>query len=101
MNGRQRANAALRTRPDREALFIAGYARNASVGSGHLSPGVAVITKPFPVEALATRVRKMIASGVLSRNIRQRSKGTKSHNNPVRSLGTMSGVRIELNPLRF
>ena len=61
MNGRQMADAARLTRPELKVLFITGYAENAAVGNGQLEPGMAVITKPFPVEALASRVREMLA----------------------------------------
>jgi len=61
MNGRQMADAARTGRPDLKVLFITGYAENAAIGNGQLEPGMAVITKPFPVEALATRVREMLA----------------------------------------
>jgi hypothetical protein len=43
-------------------LFITGYAENAVFGNGHLDPGQQMITKPFPVDALTTRIREMIAS---------------------------------------
>ena len=61
MNGRQMADAARLSRPDLKVLFITGYAENAAIGNGQLEPGMAVITKPFPVETLAARVREMIA----------------------------------------
>jgi CheY-like chemotaxis protein len=61
MNGRQMADAARRTRPGLKVLFITGYAENAAVGNGHLERGMAVMTKPFPIEALAARVQEMIA----------------------------------------
>ena len=36
-------------------LFITGYAENAVVGNGHLEPGMQVLTKPFAMDALASR----------------------------------------------
>ncbi|MBA9071709.1 DNA-binding response OmpR family regulator [Methylobacterium sp. RAS18] len=33
---------------------------NAAVGNGHLEPGMQVLTKPFAIESLATRIREMI-----------------------------------------
>jgi PAS domain S-box-containing protein len=60
MNGRQMADAARVTRPDLKVLFITGYADNAAVGNGHLAPGMAVLTKPFAVDALAVRIGEMI-----------------------------------------
>ena len=41
-------------------LFITGYAENAVVGNGHLDPGMAVLTKPFAMAALANKVREML-----------------------------------------
>jgi len=61
-NGRQVADAARATRPDLKVLFITGYAENAVVGNGHLEPGMQVITKPFAIATLATRVREIIES---------------------------------------
>ncbi|WP_375462110.1 PAS domain-containing protein [uncultured Enterovirga sp.] len=60
MNGRQMADAARLARPDLKVLFITGYAENSVLGNGHLAPGMAVLTKPFPVEAMASRIRQMI-----------------------------------------
>ncbi|MDP4022934.1 PAS domain-containing protein [Methylobacterium sp. NEAU 140] len=61
LDGRQMIEAARAVRPGLKTLFITGYAENATFGNGHLEPGMRMITKPFPVEALAARVRAMIA----------------------------------------
>ncbi|MGI4951576.1 MAG: PAS domain S-box protein [Janthinobacterium lividum] len=61
MNGRQMADAARVQRPDLKVLFITGYAETAVVGNGHLDPGMRVMTKPFAMEALASRIKEMIA----------------------------------------
>ncbi len=63
MNGRQMADAARVGRPDLKILFITGYAENAVVGNGHLDPGMHVMTKPFAMEALATRIKDLIVAG--------------------------------------
>ncbi|WP_412759711.1 PAS domain S-box protein [Methylorubrum subtropicum] len=60
MNGRQVADAGRLLRPGLRVLFITGYAENAVVGNGHLEPGMAVITKPFVMETLASRIKEMI-----------------------------------------
>ena len=60
INGRQLADAARITRPELKVLFITGYAENAIIGSGHLAPGMRVLTKPFLVETLANRIQEMI-----------------------------------------
>jgi PAS domain S-box-containing protein len=61
MNGRQLADAARVSRPDLKILFVTGYAENAVMGNGHLAPGMHVLTKPFNMDALATRIRDLIA----------------------------------------
>jgi CheY-like chemotaxis protein len=62
LNGRQMADAARETRPDLKILFITGYAENAVVGNGYLAPGMQIMTKPFVVEALASRVKDLMRS---------------------------------------
>jgi signal transduction histidine kinase/ActR/RegA family two-component response regulator len=62
MNGRQVADAARVVRPELNVLFITGYAENAVLSHGHLDPGMHVMTKPFNMEALATRLRELIES---------------------------------------
>jgi len=61
MNGRQVADAGRAVRPGLKVLFITGYAENAVVGNGHLDPGMHVLTKPFAIEALASRIKQLIA----------------------------------------
>jgi PAS domain S-box-containing protein len=62
MNGRQLADAARVGRPDLKVLFVTGYAENAVIGNGHLAPGMHVLTKPFNMDALATRIRELIGA---------------------------------------
>lgn len=61
LNGRQMADAARAIRPDLRVLFITGYAENALFTKGQIEPGMAVLTKPIAVDALAARIREMIA----------------------------------------
>ena len=61
MNGRQMVDAARTHRPDLRVLFITGFAENALLNNGQLEPGMAVLTKPFAVDALAARIRELIA----------------------------------------
>jgi hypothetical protein len=42
-------------------LFITGYAANAVVDPGHLEPGMQIMSKPFPMEALGKKIKDMIA----------------------------------------
>ncbi|MEO9130875.1 MAG: PAS domain-containing protein, partial [Sphingomonas sp.] len=60
MNGRQVADAARAARPELPVLFITGFAENAVVGDGPLEPGMELVTKPFSMEALGSRIREMI-----------------------------------------
>ena len=60
MNGRQVADAARVTRPKLKVLFVTGYAENAVLSHGHLDPGMHVMTKPFAMEALASRIKSLI-----------------------------------------
>ncbi len=60
LNGRQMADAAREQRPDLKVLFMTGYAENAAIANGFLEPGMALITKPFTMEVLATRIQNMI-----------------------------------------
>ncbi len=62
LNGRQLADAARRQRPKLKVLFMTGYAENATIANGFLEPGMQMITKPFPIEALATRIRDIIGT---------------------------------------
>jgi CheY-like chemotaxis protein len=63
MNGRQLVEAARQSRPDLKVLFITGYAENAVIGNGILEPGMHVLSKPFSLEHLASRIREIIAQG--------------------------------------
>ena len=60
MNGRQMADAARMVRPKLKVLFITGYAENAVLSHGHLEPGMHVLTKPFAMEVLASRIKELI-----------------------------------------
>jgi PAS domain S-box-containing protein len=60
MNGRQMADAGRAARPGLKVLFITGYAEAALLNNGQLEAGMAVLSKPFPLEVLAARVREMV-----------------------------------------
>ena len=70
MNGRQMADAGRVNRPDLKVLFITGYAENAVLGNGHLAPGMAVMTKPFAMDAMTDRIRSMIESDREAKRLR-------------------------------
>ncbi|AOH84422.1 histidine kinase [Sphingomonas panacis] len=62
MNGRQLAEVARAHRPDLPILFVTGYAENAAIRSGFLGTNMAMITKPFAIEALSAKIAEMVAS---------------------------------------
>ncbi len=61
MNGRQLADVARERRPGLKVLFLTGYAESAAVGKGHMEPGMEIMTKPFVLDVLATKVQGMIS----------------------------------------
>jgi CheY-like chemotaxis protein len=63
MNGKEMADEARKHRPDLKVLFITGYAENAAVTNGRLEPGMHVLSKPFPIDKLAARIRSIIEEG--------------------------------------
>jgi len=60
LNGRQVADAARVARPDLKVLFVTGYAENAVLNHGHIEHGMEVLTKPFAVDDLTTRIERMM-----------------------------------------
>jgi PAS domain S-box-containing protein len=62
MNGRQLADAARALRPEIKVLFITGYEENVVINQGQLDGGMQIMTKPFAMEALGSKVREMIHS---------------------------------------
>jgi len=59
MNGRQLADVARTLRPELKILFATGYAEGAQV-EGYLGENMEIITKPFNVDALASKIQEMI-----------------------------------------
>jgi DNA-binding response OmpR family regulator len=64
LNGRQLADAARATRPGLKVLFMTGYAETATRANGFLDTGMEMITKPFTLESIASRIRRIVAHGV-------------------------------------
>ena len=63
MSGRQLADRARGKRPNLKVLYTTGYTRNAIVHNGVLDPGANLLTKPFSIEELAAKVRKILDEG--------------------------------------
>jgi PAS domain S-box-containing protein len=62
MNGRQLADLLRERQPDLKVLLMTGYAADASLTTG-FPVGMELITKPFTVNALADRLRRMLGGG--------------------------------------
>jgi CheY-like chemotaxis protein len=63
MNGRRLADEARVMRPDLRVLYTTGYTRDAIVHNGVLDPNVTFVPKPFTIDQLAVKVRKMLDMG--------------------------------------
>jgi PAS domain S-box-containing protein len=59
MNGRQLADIVRQQRPGLKVLFATGYAESFAAND-FLGPDMAVITKPFAIDAFATKVGEML-----------------------------------------
>jgi DNA-binding response OmpR family regulator len=59
-NGRQAADGARRSRPGLKVLFITGFSQNAVLSHGHRNAGMHLMTKPFAMEALASRIGDLV-----------------------------------------
>jgi PAS domain S-box-containing protein len=60
MTGAQVAAQAKATRPSLKVLFTTGYPRNALIHHGRLEKGVHLITKPFSLNDLASKIRDIL-----------------------------------------
>ncbi|WP_122318666.1 PAS domain-containing sensor histidine kinase [Pseudomonas cichorii] len=60
MNGRQVADAARTVRPELKVLFVTGYAENAALDQDNLEPGMHILTKPFSITALSSRITALL-----------------------------------------
>ena len=63
LNGRKLAERLREVLPGVPVLFTTGYTPNAIVHNGKLDSDVALLTKPFTVDALARKVRAVIDQG--------------------------------------
>jgi CheY-like chemotaxis protein len=61
MNGRVLADQARELKPGLRILFATGYTRNAIVHNGVVDAGVELITKPYTLEDLAIKLRRILA----------------------------------------
>ena len=62
MSGRQLADAARATQPGLKVLYTTGYTQNAIVHNGVLDQDAELISKPFTVDQLARKIRKVLTA---------------------------------------
>jgi PAS domain S-box-containing protein len=60
MNGRQLADAARQSRLHLPILFITGYAEISVLSNDQLEPGMTVMTKPFSIDVMKTRIQSLL-----------------------------------------
>jgi signal transduction histidine kinase/ActR/RegA family two-component response regulator len=60
VNGGKLAAEAIRRRPDLKVIFMTGYTRNAIVHNGTLDPGVHLLSKPFSLAELGTKLAMVL-----------------------------------------
>jgi CheY-like chemotaxis protein len=60
MSGRELSDLARPKQPHMKVLYTTGYTRNAIVHNGILDPGTSLLTKPFSIDELALKVRKLL-----------------------------------------
>ena len=60
VGGHELAEHAARVRPGIKVLYMSGYTADTIAHRGVLDPGIALIQKPFTLDALARRVRDVL-----------------------------------------
>src|SRR6201992_1608515 len=75
--------------PDVAVLFTSGYTQNAIVHGGRLDPGVDLLAKPYTREALARKIRHVLA------NHAQRRAAAKGSRHPIRE-NALKGAAVLL-----
>jgi PAS domain S-box-containing protein len=65
MNGRELAKIARQHRPHLKILFVTGYAEHATGRHPFLERGMEMVTKPFVLDALALKIRQMLADNAV------------------------------------
>jgi CheY-like chemotaxis protein len=60
MSGRELADRAHRTMPGLKVLYTTGYTRDAIVHNRILDPGTNLMTKPFTIDELAMKIRRLL-----------------------------------------
>ena len=60
INGRQLADAARQHRANLKVIFVTGYDEQAAFASGQTETGMSLLTKPFEIESLISKVNEVL-----------------------------------------
>ncbi len=60
MSGPQVANAVVERVPTCKILFMSGYTDNYLIHEGRVDPGIVLLSKPFPRETVAAKIRQIL-----------------------------------------
>lgn len=93
LKSREMARRAKERLPNLAVLFTSGYTENSIVHGGKLDPGVELLSKPYTREALARRLRHVIA------NQRQVEQATAPKTEPLRMPVTPAPAATQLTIL--
>ncbi|HKM47389.1 MAG TPA: response regulator [Terriglobales bacterium] len=76
MNGRELAARITKLLPDVRVLYMSGYTENAVGLDGTLDAGINLLQKPFSLPALKDRVREVLDSEPIPRDVAMSSRGS-------------------------
>jgi PAS domain S-box-containing protein len=100
LSSRDMARRAQDILPGLGVLFTSGYTENSIVHGGRLDPGVELLSKPYPREALARRLRHVIANAQQDRLAIDAERTSQPSAEPVPATGrAVSILLVEDNAL--
>ncbi|MFP3747333.1 hypothetical protein SB816_30155, partial [Achromobacter sp. SIMBA_011] len=98
LKSREMARRAQERLPNLAVLFTSGYTENSIVHGGKLDAGVELLSKPYTREALARRIRHVIANRKQVSLVKGRSASASNHSKavePAKTIGNENGpVRV-------
>jgi CheY-like chemotaxis protein len=102
MNGRELAQRVGSLRPDLKVLYMSGYTENAIGHNGTLDVGVTLLQKPFTLQALKQKVREMLDSGPLAKELDMSARSSQGVQLTKDRIPAFRAQRFNLHlPLRY
>src|SRR5260370_11947299 len=84
MNGRELAQRMLEIRPHVKVLYMSGYTENVIAHNGTLDAGVRLLQKPFNLRELKDRVREVLDSTPIPREVPMSTQSAQTKHVPQR-----------------